>query len=95
MKKNLPKQSVIIQLLDNEQNHLAFIGCRHNENISLYDSENDRELSGFYEFISNLESSVISEYFKKEKDLKNKTAWTTAIFITDENSRIIYDSKPI
>jgi hypothetical protein len=91
----LPNQSLIIQLLDKDENHLAFIGCGHNENVPLYNSDNDRELSNFYEFISNLESSALSEYFKVDNELESKVSWVTAIFITDKNSQIIYETKPI
>lgn len=81
-------------MLDDEKNHLAFIGTRHNYKIPFYDSENDRELSQFNEFISNLEAEVILEYFKLERSLDSETAWGTAVFITDENSEIVYQTEP-
>ncbi len=37
--KRLPAQAVVIQLLDKDKNHLAFIACHHEKLFSLFDAE--------------------------------------------------------
>lgn len=91
----LPSQAVVIQLLDKDQNHLAFVACRHETVFSLYDAANDREQSHFLEEISNFEAEILQECFKLDKDLKkNFGGWTGEMIITDENPEIIHHERP-
>jgi hypothetical protein len=62
--KQLPAQAVVIQLLDKDQKHLAFIACHHEQRFSLYDLNNDREESHFLEEISNFEAEILNAYFQ-------------------------------
>lgn len=95
LKKNLPAMAVVIQLLDKNNNHLAFIACRHEQIFSLYDAANDREESHFLEEISNFEAQILHDCLKLDKDLKkNFGGWTGEMIITDENSKIIHHEKP-
>lgn len=93
--KQLPAQAVVIQLLDKDQKHLAFIACHHEQRFSLYDFDNDREQSHFLEEISSFEAEILDAYFQIDKDLKKKfDGWTGEFIITGEISEIIYHSKP-
>ena len=93
--KQLPAQAAVIQLLDKDQNHLAFIACHHEQRFSLYDLNNDREESHFLEEVSNFEAEILETYFQIDKDLKKKFGgWTGEFIITGETSEIIYHSKP-
>lgn len=93
--QKLPAQAVVIQLLDEDQKHLAFIACHHEQRFSLYDLDNDREESHFLEEIADFEAEILDAYFQIDKDLKNKfDGWTGEFIITGETSEIIYHSKP-
>lgn len=94
--KQLPAQAVVIQLLDKDQKHLAFIACHHEQRFSLYDFDNDRQQSHFLEEISNFEAEILDAYFQIDKDLERKCGgwWTGEFIITDENAEVIYHSIP-
>ncbi len=93
--KKLPAWSVVIQLLDKNENHLAFIACHHKQRFSLYDSDNDREQSHFLEEISNFEAEILENCFRLDRDLeKNFDGWTGELIITGENSEIIHHEYP-
>jgi hypothetical protein len=90
-KRTLPAESVIIQLLDKEKRHLAFIACHHKYVFSLYNSENDRQTSQFLEEISNFEAELLSTYFQIAPEMEEKFGgWTGEMIITDKNSEIIH-----
>ncbi|MGI8883834.1 MAG: hypothetical protein ACR2IA_06280 [Pyrinomonadaceae bacterium] len=92
--KKLPAKAVVIQLLDKDSNHLAFIACYHEQLFSLFDSDNDRETSHFLEEISNFESEILQEYFRLDKDLeKSFGGWTGELIVTGANSEIIHHEK--
>ena len=89
--KQLPAQAVVIQLLDKDQKHLAFIACHHEQRFSLYDFDNDREESHFLEEISNFDAEILDAYFQIDKELKKSfDGWTGELIITGENSEIIH-----
>ena len=93
--KKLPGQSVIIQLLDEDSNHLAFIACEHSQIFSLFDSENDRVQSNFLEEISNFEAEILQAYFQIDGEMeKNFGGFTGEFMITDKNAQIVFHSKP-
>lgn len=92
--KKLPAQAVIIQLLDKDSNHLAFIACRHEQSFSFYDSGNDREMSHFLEEISNFEAELLKNYFQIAPEMEEKFGgWTGEMIITGKNSEIILHEK--
>lgn len=93
--KKIPANAVVIQLLDKDRNHLAFIACHHERLFSLFDSDNDRETSHFLEEISNFEAEILHDYFLLDKDLeKSFDGWTGELIITGANSEIIHHEKP-
>lgn len=94
--KKLPAQAVVIQLLDKNQNHLAFIACHHEQHFSPDDFDNDHKHSHFLEEISNFENEILGAYFQVDKDLERKCGgwWTGEFIITDENAEVIYHSIP-
>ena len=86
---------VVIQLLDKDKNHLAFIACRHEQRFSRYDSDNDYEQSQFLEEISNFEAEILQNCFQLDKDLeKSFGGWSGELIITGENSEIIHYERP-
>ena len=93
--KQLPAKAVIIQLLDKNQNHLAFIACQHERLFALYDSGNDRETSHFLEEISDFETEILRGCFRHDKELeKSFGGWTGELIITDADSKIFYHERP-
>ena len=95
LQNKLPSQAVVIQILDKDSNHLAFIACSHAHRFSSYDPANDRETSHFLEEVSNFESEILQECFRLDNDLqKNFGGWTGELIITDENSEIIHHERP-
>ncbi len=93
--KRLPAQAVVIQLLDKESKHLAFVACRNEKVFRLFDSENERETSRFLEEISNFEAEILSHYFQIDREMKQSFGgFTGEIFITDANSKIFYHERP-
>ncbi len=96
LKNKLPAKSVVVQLLDKDSKHLAFIACRHEQVFSLFDSTNDREESHFLEEISNFEAEILINYFQIDVKIKQRFGgFTGELIITDKNSEIIYRQKPI
>ena len=92
--KKLPPNVVVMQLCDKDKNHLAFIACHHEQQFSLYDSDNDHEQSHFLEEISNFEAEILDAYFQIDKDLEKKFGgWTGELIITGKNSEIILHEK--
>lgn len=95
MDKKLPTQAVIIQLLDEDSKHIAFIACQHSQIFSLFDSENDREQSHFLEEISNFEAEILQAYFQIDGEMEKKFGGFTGEFIvTNKNADVIYHSRP-
>ena len=95
MNRQIPAQTAVIQLLDKNQEHPAFIACHHEQRSSSYDFNNDREESHFLEEISNFEAEILDAYCQINKDLKKKfDGWTGEFIVMGETSEIIYHSKP-
>lgn len=93
--KKLPAKAAVIQLLDKDKNHLAFIACRHEQLFSLYDSDNDREWSHFLEEISNVEAEILDAYFQLDPEMEKRFGgWTGELIITGETGEIILHEKP-
>lgn len=93
--KKLPAKAVVIQLLDKDQKHLAFVACHHEQLFFLFDADNDRETSHFLEEISNFEAEILHECFALDQDLeKSFGGWTGELIITGANSEIIHHEKP-
>lgn len=91
---NFPAQVVVIQLLDKDKNHLAFLACPHEQRFSRYNSENDRETSHFLEEISNFESEILQNYFQIDPEMKNQFGgWTGEMIVTGENYEIIHHER--
>ena len=87
---------VVIQLLDKDSNHLAFIACHHEQRFSLYDFDNDHEESQYLEEISNFEDEILDAYFQTDKDLeKSFDGWTGELIITGETGEIIHHERPV
>ena len=94
--RKLPAKVVVIQLLDKDLNHLAFIACHHKQLFSLFDLENNREESHFLEEISNFEAKILDNYFQIDNEMKKRFGgFTGELVITNENAEIIYHQKPI
>lgn len=86
---------VVIQLLDKNSNHLAFIACHHEQIFSLFDAGIDREESHFLEEISNFEAEIINNYFQIDGEMKEKFGgFTGELIITNKDSKIFYHEKP-
>jgi hypothetical protein len=94
--RTLPANTAIIQLLDKDSNHLAFIACHHEQQFSNYDSENDHELSHFLEEVSTLENEILNTYFEIDKEMEKRfDGWTGEFMITGKNAEIIYHARPV
>lgn len=92
--KKLPAKSVVIQLLDKDKHHLAFIACHHEQLFSLYDSQDERETSHFLEEISNFEAEMLSAFFRIDNDLeKSFGGWTGELIVTGADAEIIHYEK--
>ena len=93
--KKLPAKTVVIQLLDKNSKHLAFIACRHEYIFSLFDSANDRETSHFLEEISDFEAELLTDYFQIAPEMKEKFGgFTGELIITGANSEIVHHERP-
>lgn len=96
LKNKLPAKAVVIQLLDKDKNHLAFIACHHEQLFSLFDSENNREESNFLEEICNFEAEILSQYFQIDHDTAEKFGgFTGEMIITGKDSEIIFHTRPV
>jgi len=91
----LPIQTILIQLLDRDSEHLAFIACRHNFDVPYCDFENDREHSHYLEEISNFENEILLNYFQADTSLIEEFGGCTGeVVVTGRRSEILYHSKP-
>lgn len=92
--KKLPARAVVIQLLDKESKHLAFVACRHEKVFPLIDLEDDRKTSHFLEEISNFEAEILENFFLLDGEMKQRFGgFTGELIITDKNSEIFYHEK--
>lgn len=93
--KKLPAQAFVIQLLDNDKKHLAFVACHHEKIFQIFDSENERETSRFLEEISNFEAEILTAYFQIDGETAERFGgWTGEFIITDQNGEIFYRERP-
>lgn len=93
--KKLPAQVFVIQLLDKDENHLAFVACHHEKVFALYDLDNDRETSHFLEEISNFEAEILQNFFRLDDETKQKFGGFTGEFlVTDKNGEIFFHERP-
>ncbi len=94
-KNKIFKKSVVIQLLDKDENHLAFIACHHERRFSSADADSDREQSHFLEEISDFEAEILDAYFQIDKETAAQFGgWTGELIVTGENSEIIHHERP-
>lgn len=92
LKKNsLPKNVYAIRIKDKNGN-LYDIAIQHDGYCPAIYSE--REQSRFNDYLSNLENSVISEYFKSIKKRKPKNYSTQLEIVTDQQGKIYHFTQP-
>lgn len=93
--KGLPTKAFVIQLLDNDKNHLAFVACHHEKIFRLFDSENERETSRFLEELSDFEAEILTAYFQIDGETAERFGGFTGEFIiTDKNGEIFHRERP-
>lgn len=86
---------VVIQLLDKDKQHLAFIACRHERRFLSANADNNRAQTHFLEEISDFEGTILDAYFQIDKDAAEKFGgWTGEFIITGANSEIIHHERP-
>lgn len=95
LKNKLPAKSVVIQLLDKDERHLAFIVYQYGREFQYRNFSGGYEESRFNEEISDIENEMFDECFKMDKDLAERFGGSTGgLIITDENSKIILHERP-
>ncbi len=94
--KKLPAKAIIIQLLDKNKNHLAFITYFYQREFHYWNYSNGYEESQFLQEISDIENEMLHTCFKMDKDLEEKSGWRTGgLIITDENCEVILQETPV
>ena len=89
---NYPKNIYALRICD-EKGNIYDISVSHNgfcPNI-----KTEREQSNFNDYLSNLEYSIVSAFFKSIKKRKPKTYYNKIGVITDLNGKIYHLSKAI
>jgi hypothetical protein len=89
--KNLPVNIYALRLLDNDKNSIYDIIINHDGCCPNTVSERDQ--SNFNDYLSNLESEVIGEFFKLNKIKKPKNYFHLFELITDSNGELYHFSK--
>ena len=87
-----PKNIYALRISD-EKGNIYDISISHNgfcPNIST-----EREQSNFNDYLSNLECSIVSEFFKSIKKRKPKTYYNKIEVMTDCNGKIYHLSRAI
>jgi hypothetical protein len=87
-----PKNIYALRICD-EKGNIYDISVSHNgfcPNI-----KTEREQSNFNDYLSNLEYSIVSSFFKSIKKRKPKTYYNKIEVITDLNGKIYHLSKAI
>lgn len=93
--RKLPAQAIIVQLLDRDSNHLAFVSYNYERNFQYLSADGEYEESQLNEELSDIENEMLSVCFKVDKDLEEKFGgWTGGLIVTDENSKIILHERP-
>lgn len=96
LKNKLPAKSVVIQLLDKDKNHLAFITYRYQREFQYWNACGGYEESQFNEEISDIENEMLYTCFEFDKDLAETFGGSTGgLIITDENSKIVLHERPV
>lgn len=93
--RKLPKKAVIIQLLDKDKNHLAFITYFYQREFQYWNATGGYEESQFLQEISDIENEMLHTIFEIDKDLKTKFDDTGGLIITDENAEVILQERPV
>ena len=93
--KKLPAKAIVIQLLDKDERHLAFIVYQYRREFQYWNACGGHEESQFNEELSDIENEMLYECFEFDKDLAEKFGGATGgLIITDENSKIILHERP-
>ena len=93
--KKLPAKAVVIQLLDKDKNHLAFITYFYQRKFQYWNPSNGYEESQFLQELSDIENEMLHTCFEMDKDLEDKFGDTGGLFITDENAEVILQERPV
>lgn len=95
LKNKLPAKSVVIQLLDKDARHLAFIIYQYERKFQYWNFSGGYEESQFNEEISDVQNEMFYECFKMDKNLAERFGGATGgLIITDENSKIVLHERP-
>lgn len=96
LKNKLPAKSVVIQLLDKDEQHLAFITYRYQHEFQPLSANCERENVLLNQELSDVENEMLYECFEFDKDLAERFGGATGgLIITDENSKIVLYEKPV
>lgn len=87
-----PKNIYALRICD-EKGNIYDISVSHNGFCP--DIKTEREQSNFNDYLSNLEYSIVSAFFKSIKKRKPKTYYNKIEVITDLNGKIYHLSKAI
>ncbi len=87
-----PKNVYAIRIKDKKGNQYD-IACNHNGYCPQIETE--RDSSRFNDYLSNLESSVVKEFFDSIKKTKPKVYSTKLEIMTDEKGNIFHLAKTI
>ncbi len=94
--QQLPAKAVIIQFLDKDENHLAFITYFYQREFHYWNASGGYEESQFLQEMSDIENAMLYACFEMDKDLEEKSGWSTGgLIITDENAEIILQERPV
>lgn len=89
--KKLPSNIYALRVLDNDNNITYDIVVNHNGFCPNIQSE--REQSNYNDYLSNLETSVINEFFKVNKIKKPENYIHLFEIMTNENSELYHYSR--
>lgn len=93
--KKLPAQAVIIQLLDKDKQHLAFVVYQYPHEFQYWNYSDGYEESRFNEELSDIENEMLNTCFEMDNDLAERFGGSTGgLIITDENSKVILQERP-
>ena len=95
IKNDLPTKSVVIQLLDKSERHLAFLVYQYGREFQHLSADGEIEEKLLNQELSDVESEMFDECFKMDKDLAERFGGATGgLIITDEHSKIVLHESP-
>ena len=89
---NFPKNIYALRICDNK-NNIYDISISHNGYCPTISTE--REQSNFNDYLSNLENTMVTEFFKSIKKRKPTTYSSKIELLTDSDGKIYHLSKVI